>query len=91
MNNELYNNLTQYLINQQLPQQLNSKQRQQFITKTKQFKLKDRNLFKIDKKTEGNLLKVIQRHEMEAVLYMMHNDPTAGHFATDIMFEKIRT
>ena len=28
---------------------------------------------------------------MEAVLYMMHNTPTAGHFATNIMFEKIRS
>ena len=27
---------------------------------------------------------------MEPVLYMMHNNPTEGHFATDAMFNKIR-
>src|SRR5436305_11565992 len=27
---------------------------------------------------------------MEPVLYMMHNDPTGGHFATNAMFNKIR-
>ena len=27
---------------------------------------------------------------MEALMYMMHNDPTAGHFAVDKMFDKIR-
>ena len=28
---------------------------------------------------------------MEPVLYMVHNDPTSGHFGTEIMFNKIRT
>ena len=39
---------------------------------------------------ENNLLRVIRRFEIEPVLYIMHNDHTAGHFATDIMFNKIR-
>ena len=34
---------------------------------------------------------MIQRHEMEPVLYMFHNDPTAGHFSTDKMFDKIKS
>ena len=29
--------------------------------------------------------------ELEAILYMMHNDPIAGYFSTDIMFNKICT
>ena len=35
-------------------------------------------------------MRVIRTHEVEPILIMMHNDPTAGHFATDIMFGKIR-
>ena len=28
---------------------------------------------------------------MEPVLYMFHNDPTAGHFSTEKMFDKIKS
>jgi len=33
---------------------------------------------------------IIRNFETEPVLFMMHNDSTAGHFAVDKMFEKIR-
>jgi tetratricopeptide (TPR) repeat protein len=37
------------------------------------------------------LLRVIKISELEAILYMMHNDPTVRHFSIDIMFNKVHT
>jgi hypothetical protein len=91
MDSELYNNLIIYLTTQQLPNNLNIQQQRQFINKSKQFQIQNQLLYKIDKRQNNNLLRVIKHHEVEAVLYMTHNDPTAGHFAVDIMFEKIRS
>ena len=90
MEQEIYSNIFNYLSKQQLPPNLSQPQTKSFITKTKQFILKGTLLYKIDKRQTNNFLKVIRKQEMEALLYMMHNDPTAGHFAVDIMFEKIR-
>ena len=90
MEQEIYSNIFNYLSKQQLPLNLTQPQTKSFITKTKQFILKGTLLYKIDKRQTNNFLKVIRKQEMEALLYMMHNDPTAGHFAVDIMFKKIR-
>jgi len=54
-------------------------------------RLKDNILFKKDKKNERKFYRVITKDELSTVLYMMHNDPTAGHFSTDNMFNKIRS
>ncbi|CAB4418579.1 unnamed protein product [Rhizophagus irregularis] len=32
-----------------------------------------------------------QRHELEPVLFMFHNDPTAAHFSVDTMFDKLQS
>jgi hypothetical protein len=90
MEQEIYSNIFNYLSKQQLPPNLTQPRTKSFVTKTKQFILKGTLLYKIDKRQTNNFLKVIRKQEMEALLYMMHNDPTAGHFAVDIMFEKIR-
>lgn len=90
MDIQQYNKLFNYLISQQLPNDITPQQRRQLITKAKQFQVQGQLLYKIDKRTEHNLLRVIRKYEMESVLYMLHNDPTAGHFSVDIMFNKIR-
>ena len=90
MDNEQYYNLFNYLSNSQLPIQLNQQQIQKLIKQSEYFIIKNNLLYKKDKRKQGNLLRVIRRHELEPILFMMHNDPTAGHFATDIMFGKIR-
>ena len=89
MENERYNLLQTYLQSQPLPQTLPQQQQKQIIQQSKHFKIKNNFLYKIDKRNENNLLRVIRKHEMEAVLYMFHNDPTAGHFSVDKMFERI--
>ncbi|GET66802.1 DDE-type integrase/transposase/recombinase [Rhizophagus irregularis DAOM 181602=DAOM 197198] len=86
-----YQNLYQYLQSQQLPPSLTTQQKRKFINFSKNFIIKNNFIYKIDKRQQNNLLRVIRNYEAEPVLFMMHNDPTAGHFATDIMFEKIRS
>jgi hypothetical protein len=90
MENQKYNQIILYLQQQELPIDLTPRQTKSFINLCKNFRIKNNYLYKIDKRNENNLLRVIRRFEMEPVLYIMHNDPTAGHFATDIMFNKIR-
>ena len=67
-----------------------TKQQQKFKNYCSQFQLKNNFIYKKDRRNNTNLLRVIRIHEMESVLYMMHNDPTAGHFAVDKMFKKIK-
>jgi hypothetical protein len=54
------------------------------------FQIKNNYLYKKDKRKTGNLLRVIRKLELDPLLYMMHNDPTSGHFASENMFNKIR-
>jgi hypothetical protein len=56
----------------------------------KHFIIKNNLLYKIDKRNKGNLIRVLQKYELDPVLYNFHNDPLAAHFATDNMFEKMR-
>lgn len=90
MDIEQYQNLFNYLNTSQTPEQLENSEKQKLIKQSKFFTVKNNLLYKYDKRNQGKILRVIRRHELEATLFMMHNDPTAGHFAVDIMFEKIR-
>jgi len=57
---------------------------------SKHFEIKENQLYKKDKRQQWHLLKVLQKHELESILFLIHNHPTGGHFGTDIMFNKIR-
>ena len=91
MEKEHYYNLYNYLISQQIPNQFSQQQIRQLIQQSKNYRIQHELLYKKDKKNPATLYKVIQKKELPALLYMMHNDPTSGHFATDAMFQKIRT
>jgi len=87
-----YNRIFKFLSQQIIPSDLTTpKQTKQFKNFCIPFVIKNNYLYRKDKRKPGNLLRVIRNFEMEAVLYMMHNSPTAGHFSVDIMFEKIRS
>ena len=90
MDNEHYYNLFKYLQITQIPENFNQQQKNSLIQKVRHFIIKNNLIYKKDKRKNGNLLRVVKIHEIEAILFMMHNNPTAGHFATDIMFGKIR-
>ena len=92
MNTDQYNRIFQYLSQQTVPLDLSTnKQIKQFKNFCTPFVIKNNYLYRKDKRKINNLLRVIRTYEMEAVLYMMHNSPTSGHFSTDIMFDKVRS
>ena len=88
---EQYNNIHNYLLTHQYPDNFTSPQKQKLEKQSSNYIVKNNYLYKKDKRKENNLLRVIRKHEMEPVLFIFHNDPTAAHFAVDAMFEKIRT
>src|SRR5215471_20602112 len=91
MDQKQYFNIQQFLQHQQLPEKTTTYQQiKRFKNFCNNFIFQNNFLYKIDKRQDNNLLKVIRRFEMEPLLFAMHNDPIAGHFATDIMFNKIR-
>ena len=90
MDPEHYDNIYRVLTSQPL---LNLPQKQvlQIQKKAKHFIVRNNFLYKLDKRKERNFLRVVRKYELDPILYMFHNDPTAAHFATDTMFEKLRT
>src|SRR6266516_4610119 len=91
MDSQQYQNIFNYLSQQTIPTIINTpQQKRKFINSTKHFIIKNNLLYKKKQNNDNYFIKVIQRYELEPLLYMMHNDPTAGHFSTDIMFNKIK-
>ena len=92
MESQQYHRLKNYLTNNKFPSTFTSIQQQQLKSQSKHFKVKNNILYKKDRrrKTRNQLLKVIQQHEVEPILYLMHNHPTGAHLGVDKTFEKIR-
>jgi Integrase zinc binding domain/Integrase core domain len=90
MDPEHYDNIFKVLTSQPLLN-LSQKQVLQIQKKAKHFIVRNNFLYKIDRRKERNFLRVVRKYELDPILYMFHNDPTAAHFATDTMFEKLRT
>jgi hypothetical protein len=91
MDNQPYTELFEYILTQQIPSYFSKEQKQQLQKQAKDYIVENDLLYKMDKNDITKLYRVIQREELPALLYMMHNDPTSGHFATDAMFTKIKT
>jgi hypothetical protein len=83
MDPETYYNLYHYFISQTLPTTFSTKQKKSFINFSNNFQIKNNLIYKVDKCKPNNLLRVIKKNEIDPILFMMHNDPTAGHFSTD--------
>ena len=88
MNENEFQEIYEYLKYKKYPQNLQKRNtKQRFENKIKRYSLINNQLYyeKGEKK-----LKVIKRFELEPILYMTHDDPIAGHFATEIMYNKIK-
>ena len=83
MDSTTYNNLVQFLEQQQLPINATDKQKQQLINQVKHYVANNSILYKRNRKVGEKLLRVIRVAELETILYNMHADITAGHFAFD--------
>ena len=90
MENEHYYNLYNYLLSQQIPDTFLQPQIQQLIKQSQNYHIQHEMLYKKDQKDRKKFYKVIHKKELPALLYMMHNNPTSEHFATEAMFQKIR-
>ena len=91
MENEHYYNIYHYILSQQMPAYFTKQQKQQLINQVRNYTIENELLYKKDRKDATKLYRIIRKKELPAVLYMMHNDPTSEHFATDAMFHKIKT
>src|ERR1044072_3288104 len=83
-----YNKILKYLQSDEVPHQL----------RTKQQRKKFRNFCKVFVEIEGKLFKknqfgldrqVIQKENVEALLYLYHDDPVAGHLGANKMYRKL--
>jgi Integrase zinc binding domain/Integrase core domain len=92
MESQQYHRIKNYILNNKLPESFNNKQQNQLKSQCKFFEIKNNQLYKKDRrrKTRNQLLKVVQKHEIEPIMYLLHNHPTGAHFGVDKMFEKIR-
>ena len=90
MDQEYYYNLFNYLLSQQTPEHFSQQQIQQLVKQSKNYKIQHDQLYKMDPKDFIKLYQIITKQELPALLYMMHNDPISGHFATDAMFQKVK-
>jgi hypothetical protein len=87
-----YQHIINYLLYQSYPYKSISVEQNRLKSKSKFFEIKNNLLYKKDrrKKTRGKLLRVIQKHEVEPILFILHNHPLGGHLGTDIVFNKVR-
>src|SRR5215213_4928821 len=56
--------------------------------KVKEFEVQNNYLYK--RRKDGKLLQIIREDEVDTILFMMHNHPTAGHMGIDATYGKIK-
>src|SRR6266542_4160998 len=88
MNVNEFQEIYEYLKYKKYPQNMQKRNtKERFENKVKRYLLINNQLYyeKREKK-----LKVIKRFELKLILYMTHDDPIAGYFAIEIMYNKIK-
>ena len=80
MEPDTYYQLTRFLDDLTLPNNLEDNQRRSFKAKAKQYLLINGLLYKRNRKNPQRPLRVIKQNEVETILYSFHEDPLAGHF-----------
>src|SRR5439155_27267259 len=63
---------------------------EQLDNKLKKYEIQEGILYRKDQKNDEKLLKVIRRHELEVVMFIMHDHPISAHFAVKVTFDKVR-
>ena len=91
MEQQHYFNLHTYISSNTLPKDFSPQQQQQLIKQSNNYILKNNLLFKKDKTNERKYYRVITKDELDAVLCLMHNDPTSGHLGIEATFNRIRS
>src|SRR6185369_3627166 len=90
MDDNLYYQILQYLKEGRIDNNLSNREVQKLQNKTKYFKEAEGQLYKKPKKGSNENLKVIKRSEMEDLMKIMHDHPTAGHMGIEATYNKIK-
>jgi len=90
MDSDTYFGLIQYLTDFTLPTNLNDKQQAAIKRKARFFVAINGQLYKRNKQEPQRPFKVIRKYEIESILYNLHADPLAGHFALDETYRRVK-
>ena len=77
-----YNNIFYYLSHKQLPENLTPTQQESLRKQSTNYQIHHNLLYKIDQNTKRKI-RVVQSYEMEAIFYMLHNDPLSAYASTE--------
>jgi hypothetical protein len=88
MDTNIYNQITEYLINHTFLPNWTSEQRRQLRQQANHYIVQDNLLFKRNK--DGNPLRVILKSDVAKLLHNMHSVPNAGHFGIKATIDKTR-
>ena len=89
MNNSTYYQLTRYLDDLTLSEELTNEKRRSFKAKARHYLLINGILYKRNRKNPQRPLRVIKQSEVEMILYSFHEDPLAGHFGYNETYRAI--
>ena len=89
MNLDQYQHLLEYLESDTLSPDLTDNEQRTIINQSRRYEVKNKLLYKKNRKDPDKPIRVIKWTEVEPILYMMHSHPTAGHLGTDAMYYKI--
>src|SRR6185295_15089013 len=90
MDEDLYQQITLYLEEKKINENLLEKERKQIINRSKYYQIINGQLYKKPKKWNTGLLKVLRRSEFETLMKMMHNQLTTGHLEIESTYNKIK-
>src|SRR6185295_9232744 len=90
MDEDLYQQITLYLKEKKISENLLEKERKQIINKSKYYQIINGQLYKKPRKWNTGLLKVLRRSEFETLMKIMHDQPTAGHLGIESTYNKIK-
>jgi len=85
-----YKNLINFKNENIFPLNFSEKEQKQLKNQAEHYIVKNSLLYKISKNSPNILFKVVQPFELNSVLYMFHNDPTAAHTSKERMMEKLK-
>src|SRR5260363_386585 len=89
MNLDQYQNLLEYLESDTLSPDLMDNEQRTIINQSRRYEVKNKLLYKKNRKDPDKPIRLIKWTEVEPILYMMHSHPTAKYLETDAMYYKI--
>jgi hypothetical protein len=90
MDSDTYFGLIQYLTELSMPTHFDSKQQAATKRKARYFIVINGQLYKRNKQEPQRPLKVVRKHEVNDILYNLHEDPLAGHFALEETYRRVK-